>query len=343
MRDRIAVIVIRAVFILLAAGLGLYIAQDIGAPPETVYAYLLVSLGIGIAVVVAESFSAKADIQTVSAVVFGIIVGTILANLFTGLVLLVADFDTPDEQQALSYIRLTLTLVLIYFTITVILRTRDDFKFIIPYVEFSKEIRGPRPWLIDTSALIDGRLIEVSKTGVIDAPVVVPKFVVSELHRLADSGDRGKRSRGRRGLDLLKELQQVSSVRTTITDDPGEGSDVDAMLVALARKLQGKIVTTDYNLSKVAGLHNVPVINLNDLAGAVKPRALPGECVKLKVERPGEEQEQGVGYLPDGTMVVIEQARAHVGKEVSVVVTSSYQSSAGLMLFGKLAEEGAAA
>ena len=218
------------------------------------------------------------------------------------------------------------------------LQTKDDFRFIIPYVEFAKEVKGLKPYVLDTSVVIDGRIADIVETRVIDNQLIMPQFVIAELQAIADSNDKLKRNRGRRGLDILNRLRSDPKVDLMIYDrDLPEfaGQPVDQQLVLLAKHLEGKVVTNDYNLNKVAKLHNVGVINLNDIANSLKPVFLPGEEIEVRIVKAGEEAGQGVGYLEDGTMVVIEGGRDHISQQVMAVVTSVLQTSAGRMVFGR--------
>ena len=228
--------------------------------------------------------------------------------------------------------------MLCYTCISLLLQTKDDFRFVIPYVEFAREIKGTRPCILDTSVIIDGRIADVVDTQIIDGQLVIPKFVINELQGIADSSDRMRRSRGRRGLDILNRLRNSETIDVQIFDrDLPEfaGQPVDLKLVALARHLSGKLITNDYNLNKVAQLQDVAVINLNDLANAMKPSFLPGEQISVRIVKAGEEHGQGIGYLDDGTMVVIENGREHIGQQVTIAVTSVIQKSAGRMVFGR--------
>ena len=237
-------------------------------------------------------------------------------------------------------VQLVLGMILCYTCISVLIQTKDDFRFIIPYVEFAKEVKGIRPYILDTSVVIDGRIADVVEAGVMDNQLIMPRFVLGELQSIADSSDKLRRSRGRRGLDILNRLRSTPDVDLKIYDRELPemiNQPVDMKLVLLTRRLEGKLVTGDYNLNKVAQLHNVDVLNLNDLANALKPVFLPGEQVEVKVVKAGEEEGQGVGYLDDGTMIVIEGGRTHINQNVQIVVTSVLQTSAGRMIFGKLA------
>ena len=227
-----------------------------------------------------------------------------------------------------------------YLCVSTLLQTKDDFRFIIPYMEFSKEVKGARPLVLDTSVVIDGRIADVAETRIIDQPLIVPRFVLQELQGIADSSDKLRRNRGRRGLDILNRLQKSTGVEVKIHDaeipELAGIREVDQRLVVLAKHLGGKVVTNDYNLNKIAQLQGVDVINLNDLANALKPIVLPGEGLTVKLIKRGEEPGQGVGYLDDGTMVVTEQGAHHLGETVRLTVTSVLQTSAGRMIFGRI-------
>jgi uncharacterized protein YacL len=206
-------------------------------------------------------------------------------------------------------------------------------------VEFAKQTKGNRPMLLDTSVIIDGRIADICETRISETELVVPRFVLKELQLIADSGDKLKRNRGRRGLDVLNKMQLNDKIDIQIMDVTMDRKDakhtVDEMLVELAVKINGRVVTNDYNLNKIAQLRGVTVINVNDLANALRPVFLPGERLEVKIIRPGDEAGQGVGYLDDGTMVVVEGARDSIGESVAIAVTSSLQTSAGRMLFGR--------
>ncbi len=200
---------------------------------------------------------------------------------------------------------------------------------------------GPqrRHKVLDTSVIIDGRIADVCETGFLDGTLLVPQFVLKELQLVADSPDSLKRNRGRRGLDILQKIQKMSGVDVEISDvDFAEPREVDLKLIELARSLGGKIVTTDFNLNKVAQLRGVEVLNINELANALKPVVLPGEFMKVFILKEGKEYNQGVAYLDDGTMVVVDNARKLIGRMIDVVVTSVLQTTAGKMIFGRYIE-----
>jgi uncharacterized protein YacL len=332
-------VLIRATFVLVAAGLAARLAKimgenDLGKP-------YLVFIGVmlaAVAVVVGDLLTPRKRIQTISAVYFGIIVGIFLNNLINDAVQPALQlYINPKVHMAISSV---LMIFMCYVCISTLLQTKDDFRFIIPYVEFSKEVKGARPLVLDTSVVIDGRIADVAETRVIDQPMVVPRFVLQELQSIADSADKLRRNRGRRGLDILNRLQKSPGVEVRIDDaelpELAGIREVDQRLVILAKHLGGKVVTNDYNLNKIARLQGVEVINLNDLANAMKPIVLPGENLNVKLIKRGEEPGQGIGYLDDGTMVVAEQGAHHISEMVRLTVTSVLQTSAGRMIFGRL-------
>jgi uncharacterized protein YacL len=197
--------------------------------------------------------------------------------------------------------------------------------------------------ILDTSVIIDGRIADVCETGFVDGTIVIPQFVLKELQFVADSSDSLKRNRGRRGLDILQKIKKMSGIEVMISDADFPGvHEVDLKLIELARTLQGKIVTNDFNLNKVAQLRGVDVLNVNDLANSLRPVVLPGEIMKVFILKEGKEYNQGVAYLDDGTMVVVDNARKMISKTIDIVVTSVLQTTAGKMIFGRYVESGMA-
>lgn len=330
---------IRIAFILVVAAVASKLAGVVGEHELGKPAVFFVGLMLAaIAFVIGDLLTPRKKIQTISAIYFGVIVGIFLSNLIN-------DALQPAMQQTLSplihpVISSVIMVFITYICISTLLQTKDDFRFVIPYVEFSKEVKGARPLVLDTSVVIDGRIADVAETKVIDQPMVVPRFVLQELQGIADSSDKLRRNRGRRGLDILNRLQKSPGVEVRIDDaeipELAGVREVDQRLVILAKHLGGKVVTNDYNLNKIARLQGVDVINLNDLANAMKPIVLPGENLGVKLIKRGEESGQGVGYLDDGTMVVAEQGAYHLGESVRLTVTSVLQTSAGRMIFGRL-------
>jgi len=303
-------------------------------------ALALAMFGVALAI---DLLTPNKKISSISSVFLGIM-GGMLATVALGAIfdlLLRTTIEVGPLVKLAPFISLTklmLGITLCYLGIITVLQTQDDFRLVIPYVEFSKQSRGARPFLMDTSSLIDARIVELAETGLVQSAIVVPRFVIGELQALADSTDRLKRARGRRGLDVTSRLQR-SGLDVTIDETPVPVRSVDQMLVDLARRIPATIVTSDVGLSRVAQIQNVPVLNLNDVANALKPSLIPGEQITLRLIKNGEQPGQGVGYLADGTMVVVEQGATCIGEEAAVLVTSSLQTSAGRLIFGKLAGE----
>jgi len=200
----------------------------------------------------------------------------------------------------------------------------------------AKEAVKGIPKILDTSVIIDGRIFDICETGFIEGPLVIPNFVLDELRHISDSSDSLKRNRGRRGLDILNRIQKELEIETQIIDDDfPKIAEVDAKLLKLAQKIDGKVITNDYNLNKVAEFQGVPVLNINELSNAIKPVVLPGEEMTIDIVKDGKESSQGVAYLEDGTMIVVEGGRKYIGQTTSVIVTSVLQTAAGRMIFAK--------
>ncbi|MCE5266473.1 MAG: PIN/TRAM domain-containing protein [Planctomycetaceae bacterium] len=337
-------IILRCIFLLVAAGVGVWVIRDPNAlvPQTSPYYSPWLAWGIfiglmllAVGVIVGDMSMRRKRLDAITAVYFGLLVGLFLAYVLR----LALTPLVGDQLQLLNTLQLVLGTVVCYICISLLMQTRNDFRFIIPYVEFAKEVKGLKPCVLDTSVVIDGRIADVVETHLFDGQLIMPKFVIGELQAIADSADRLRRGRGRRGLDILNRLRNNPDIEMVIYDrDLPEmaGLAVDQKLVALTKHLQGKLVTNDYNLNKVARLQGVSVVNLNDVANALKPVFLPGERIDVRVVKTGEEPGQGVGYLEDGTMVVIEGGRDRVNQTISVAVTSVLQTSAGRMVFGKL-------
>lgn len=331
-----ALIVLRCIFLLCAGGVSAIInaAMPPGTPAYVPWAAFIAIMALASAIVVGDIYVPRKRIDTISAVYFGVLVGVVLTFiLWIALAPLLEQYAQAINTRA---IQLIIGLVLCYVCTSVLLQTKDDFRFLIPYVEFVREVKGFKPLVLDTSVVIDGRIADLVATGVFDNQLIMPRFALTELQSVADSSDKLRRSRGRRGLDVLNRLRADESVDLQIFDrelPELAGQTVDLKLVLLAKHLEGKVVTGDFNLNKVAKLHNVPVINLNEISNALRPVYLPDECFRVRVIKPGEGPEQGVGYLDDGTMVVVEGGRGKIGQELEVRVTSTLQTNAGKMIF----------
>jgi len=331
-----ALVILRLVFLGVAIGMSVWLVRAGTVAEDEPWLLFCGVIGIALAVIAVDTSVRRKQLETVSAVYFGLIVGLIMTYA-AGWALTPLPITQPVRDAAL----LVLGLVLCYTCISLLLQTKNDFRFIIPYVEFSKEVKGLRPLILDTSVIIDGRIADVVESRIFDTQLIMPRFVLAELQGIADSSDRLRRSRGRRGLDILNRLRGNDAVDMQIYErelPEFAGQPVDLKLVTLAKHLDGKLVTNDYNLNKVARLHGVSVVNLNDLANALKPVFLPGEHLEVRIVKPGEEMGQGVGYLDDGTMVVVEGGREHLNKHIRTTVTSVLQTSAGRMIFGRFDE-----
>lgn len=328
----------------------LTVASKAGGSPEEfqptkVFGLFLASSAVGVIVLIVDTLIPNKRLSQMVAIYLGLCAGLLAAIAVGALIDVVADAWGLKSGRVGGYIgliKVLIAIVLCYLAVSVVMTTKDDFRLVIPYVEFTKQVRGIRPLLTDTSVLIDGRIDSLGQTGFLDAPLIVPQFVIEELQALADSSDKLKRARGRRGLTLVSKLQANPFVDISIDNSDLPKQSVDHMLLQMAGQQNLRILTTDYNLNKVAQIHGVTVLNLNDLTNAVKSQAIPGESLVVDIVKHGEGASQGVGYMPDGTMVVVEDAAPHIGKQVVLTVTNSLQTSAGRMIFGTFKDLGGA-
>ncbi|MBI3996593.1 MAG: PIN domain nuclease [Candidatus Omnitrophica bacterium] len=271
----------------------------------------------------------RVSVRGSSAAVFGMLFGLIMAKLVADAITLL-----PFDPITAGGLRVSLTWAFCYLGMAMALRGRDEFSVIIPYVRLARHDRGEDASLVDTSAIIDGRLLDLCKTRFIEGRLLIPRFVLKELQTVADSADPIKRSRGRRGLEVLNQLRQLTTVDVRIHEEDLPGiPETDAKLVKLAQVLSARVITNDFNLNKVAEFQNVSVLNVNELAQALRPVVLPGEALEVKPIKEGKEHHQAVAYLDDGTMVVVENGRALIGQSIRGIVTSVLQTSAGRMVF----------
>jgi len=301
---------------------------------------VLSGFGMAVFVLLLDVLTPKKKLSALAGVFFGLFIGMLISVVAALVVDMIADsYRINLIPDAVSAIKWMLGICICFLVISIVMRTKDDVRFVIPYVEFAKQTKGARPLVLDTSAIVDGRIADLYQSKLFDAPLIVPRFVLNELQLIADSADRLKRNRGRRGLDILNRMQTNSEIDVEIDDtvipEAEDVKGVDQKLIMFTKNCNGRLATTDYNLSKVAQVREVDVLNINDLANSLKTIALPGETMEVKIIKPGEEAEQGIGYLPDGTMVVVEDARNKIGQELVISITSSLQTSAGKMIFGK--------
>lgn len=304
--------------------LGIWI-KWVGALAGFIFALLALSI---------EKIIKKAPLKVIFGGTFGLFLGLVIAQLlgyaFSGL------------QNSTIRISISVILSCVFGYIGLVLGGKKVEEFKWPgwgfFAKGSQKKNGGK--ILDTSVIIDGRVADICETDFLEGPLVIPQFILQELQHIADSADNLKRARGRRGLDILNRMQKGDAVEVKVVDDDyPDIKEVDAKLIALAREMNAKIVTNDFNLNKVAQLQGVSVLNINQLANALKPMVLPGEVLHLQIMREGKEQGQGVAYLDDGTMVVVENASRHLGQEVEASVTSILQTTAGRMIFTTLKEE----
>ena len=336
--------VIRALFIVIIVAVllvNLTVPEiSLEAGRTNFFVILWLGLALAVATFVIDLTTPRKSLAALAGVFFGLLVGIVVSWALAQVFDMIIDiYRVGLSDTAMRAIKWMLGICICFLIISIVIRTKDDVRFVIPYVEFTKQTKGARPFVLDTSAIIDGRIADLYKSKLFDAPLIVPRFVLNEIQLISDSADKLKRNRGRRGLDILKDMQTNESIDITIDDtvvpEIEEVKGVDQKLIIFSKNCGGRLVTTDYNLSKVAAVREVDVLNINDLANSLKTIALPGESMKVRIIKPGEEPQQGIGYLDDGTMVVVEDARNKIGKEIYLTVTSALQTSAGKMMFGK--------
>jgi len=287
----------------------------------------------------AERFSVKAFSVLMIGLVVGVIMSFLIRAILSGLPWPYA--DTPEgEKRVAQFINWAWGISLILFTylgVVVANRGAGQLSMFAPIDQTRSKTNGPYEIIVDTSVIIDGRLADVCATGFLEGQLVIPRFVLKELQAIADSSDPLKRARGRRGLDMLNRIQKDPNIEVVISEtDFPESREVDAKIVKLAKQLDAKVFTNDYNLNKVAQFQQLQVLNINDLANALKPVILPGEVMTVRIVREGKEPGQGVAYLDDGTMVVINNGRDKIGRKLDVAVTSVLQKPAGRMIFAEI-------
>jgi uncharacterized protein YacL len=279
-----------------------------------------------------ESRLQRTPIQDLIGGAFGIIVGLVIANLLGA--------SLARIPVVGPYVPIVVSLLFVYLGLMAGLMKKDDANVLFSLFKTGKtKSEGGRGnyKILDTNVIIDGRISDICRSGFLEGTLIVPRIVLEELQHIADSSDLLRRNKGRRGLDILNKMRKEQGVRIDVRDfERPENSEVDAMLLKIAKRLDAPVVTNDYNLNKVAELENVKVLNINELANAVKPLYLPGEEIgSVDVIRDGKEVGQGIAYLEDGTMIVIENGKRYVGQNIAVVVTSVLQTSAGRMIFAK--------
>jgi uncharacterized protein YacL len=291
-----------------------------------------IGLAIGALVVLVDILLKGFSLRGLSAITFGLAVGALISYLIG-----ISPLFARGDEQNLFIVRLVLFLACTYLCAVIALRGKDEFNLVIPYVRFvPHEVDVPLV-VVDTSVLIDGRIARVCETGFFSSALVIPSFVLKELQAVADSPDPIRQARGRRGLEVLNELRRIKHLDIRIPESHvSRRQDVDAKLVFLAQSMRAKLLTTDFNLAKLAEFQGVQCLNLNQLAKSLRPELMLGEVVNIELNRPGKEESQAVGYLEDGSMVVVVNGRNHLGHRVDAEITSVLPTTGGKMVFARL-------
>ena len=334
-----ALVILRSLFVMVSVGIAVLMFQSPGIRNTSESLPWVILIGmvlLPLAVIGIDMSLRRKDLTVITSIYFGLLIGVFLT--YVAILALTPLLATLPPSTLLGLVPSVLGMILCYICTSLLLQTRDDFRFIIPYVEFARDVKGLRPNVLDASAIIDGRVTELAESGLFQSRFVVPSFVVDDLQEAAESADKFLRIRGRRGLDVLARLREGKSIEFEVLE-PHRDEDADATsesrVVGMASELSGRVVTADANVMKIASVRSVQAINVNDLALALRPVFVPGDMLDVRVMKPGEEPGQGVGYLDDGTMVVVEQGRDQIGRTVHVTVTSTLQTTAGRLVFAR--------
>ncbi len=322
---------IRCFFVFICGVVGYYIGIILHEPLLGAQYGLVCSLIL----ILIEKLLSKVSVRGLSSLVFGLLLGVLMAKLISNILRIL-----PLGEFVLSISEIVLTLIFSYLGAVMALRGKDEFNIVIPYMRFKRQNSYEGLTLLDTSAIIDGRVKDIYRTKFLSGRLAVPDFVLQELQRISDSEDDLKRQRGRRGLELLREMQEDKNIDIAIHNEENLVADegVDIQLVHVAKLLDARVCTTDFNLASVASFQGVDVLNINELANVMKPIVFVGEKLHLKLMKKGKEPHQAVAYLDDGTMVVVSEAADAIGSEKGILVTSVLQNPSGKMVFGKISE-----
>lgn len=333
MTPQLTVNLLRVLFVTFCGLVGSLISSEAAG---SAWPGLLAGLVFGLVLVLVDRLLKGLSLRAFSSATLGLLLGLFFANL-----LLASQVLRYQSEETQWIARLVLYCGFGYLGTMLAMRSnRDEFSLIIPYVRFARETTQHEPLVIDTNIIIDGRIADLCATGFLSRSLIVPRFVLGELQRLADSHEGIKRERGRRGLDILNQLQRSREIELTIHDSGLDESElpIDTRLVRVAQVLQARLLTNDQALSQVARLQQVPVLNLPDLARALRPVVVAGDDLELNLVKEGRDAHQAVGYLPDGTMIVVNHARPHIGQVVNVVVSTALQTAGGRIIFAELKE-----
>jgi uncharacterized protein YacL len=330
MNSQLTVNLLRVLFVTFSGLVGSLVTAELD---ENAIPGLLIGLVFGLALVLADRLLKGLSLRAFSSATLGLLLGLLFSNL-----LLASQVLRYQSEETQWIARLVVYCVFGYLGTMLAMRSnRDEISLMIPYVRFARETTEHEPVVIDTNIVIDGRIAELCATGFLSRMLVVPRFVLNELQLLADSRDPTKRERGRRGLEILNQLQRSRELDLTIHDANTEEIEAttDAQLVRVAKLLQARLLTNDQALCQVARLQKVAVLNLNDLAKALRPAVVPGDELELNLVKEGRDPHQAVGYLADGTMIVVNQARAQIGRAATVVISSALQTAGGRLIFAE--------
>ncbi len=324
---------IRVFFLILCTVCGYYFWPLLTTmPKEGAIVGALAGFIVGMLLILMEIRLKRVSLRNLSAAAFGLIFGFFMAWMVTLILRLI-----PMGEGFYAAFQIAFTLIFCYLGMVIAIKGKDEFNLVIPYVRFTREDRKDQLVILDTSVIIDGRIAGICESHFLEGKLVIPRFVLQELQQIADSSDAAKRNRGRRGLDMLERLKKIQGTEVIIHDESlPEVKGVDAKLVRLAQILDCQVLTNDFNLNKVAKLEEVRVLNINDLANALRPVVFPGEQMNVYIRKEGKEKNQGIAFMDDGTMIVIDNARKFIGKNINVTVASVLQTSAGRMIFANL-------
>ncbi|MFM8892896.1 MAG: PIN/TRAM domain-containing protein [Planctomycetia bacterium] len=334
-----ALLVLRFIFVMVSVGIAVLMFNSAAMREAGQWQPLLLLSGmvaLPLLVIGIDASLRRKELTVITSIYFGLLIGVFLT--YVAILALTPLLAAAPSTPLLGWLPSVLGMILCYICTSLLLQTRNDFRFIIPYVEFARDVKGLRPNVLDASTIIDGRIVDLAESGLFQSRFVVPSFVVDDLQEAAESGDKHRRIRGRRGLDMLARLRSGKAIELEVAS-PRRVEDSDASsefrVVSMAGELSGRIITADANVTKIADVRNVQSINVNDLALALRAVFLPGDLLDVRLVKPGEEPGQGVGSLEDGTMVVVEHGRDQIGRTVGVTVTSTLQTSAGRLVFAR--------
>ncbi len=331
MTPQLTINLLRVLFVTFCAAIGANISSALAG---NLWLGLILGTIFGLLVVLIDRLLRGVSLRLFSSATLGLLLGMIFAHLF-----LASDILRYQSEQTQWAVRLVIYATFAYLGMMLAMRSsRDEFSLMIPYVRFARETTQHEPLVLDTNVIIDGRIADLCATGFLSRSLIVPRFILDELQALADSHDPIKRERGRRGLEMLNALQRSREIELSIHETTGGDIDlgVDARLVRTAKMLKARLLTNDHALSQVARLDQVPTLNLVDLVRALRPNVMTGDEIELNLIKEGREPHQAVGYLPDGTMIVVNHGRPYVGKTARIVISSALQTSAGRLIFAEL-------